>query len=388
MTRTGCAWRGRVPHTRARDCVKPERRAPDGTSWPPEIWEAAGRGSQRCFGAALPEAESSMKSDSRKRSRRRTVILGVTISRPRVIGALVICGAAAGVYWFAGGHSQAEAEARDKAGISTVEQRAADAASAGQTQTTTVGPSEAEVDKLVREINAEVRPLKSQARQDAFRRGYERVAKVLEGPMEVGVRQKLLPFFNQLTDQLFFSTFRNDFCDVYVTKPGDAVSKIAKLHGITEELICLWNDIAWDKRARIGVNVPLKILKGRPAVIVSKSECTLSYYFGDLLARQYVVAHGKGNNTPTGAVSVISKEVDPDTGPNKGSAQREMDERWIGLSAFEEGGATRNGIGIHGTKYEDSIPGETSMGCVRMFNKDVVELYNWVPYGMKVEIRA
>ncbi|MGE5472866.1 MAG: L,D-transpeptidase family protein [Ignavibacteriales bacterium] len=42
--------------------------------------------------------------------------------------------------------------------------------------------------------------------------------------------------------------------------------------------------------------------------------------------------------------------------------------------------------GIHGTIFPNSIGGATSHGCVRMWNKDVKEVYRIVPYGTPVLI--
>lgn len=42
--------------------------------------------------------------------------------------------------------------------------------------------------------------------------------------------------------------------------------------------------------------------------------------------------------------------------------------------------------GIHGTIYDESIGYASSHGCIRMFNKDVKDLYNIVPVGTPVVI--
>ena len=43
---------------------------------------------------------------------------------------------------------------------------------------------------------------------------------------------------------------------------------------------------------------------------------------------------------------------------------------------------------MHGTAYPESIPGMTSRGCVRMSDDDVIELYDIIRIGNRVEIRA
>tara|TARA_Y100000590_G_C15651110_1_gene988792 strand:- start:792 stop:1325 length:534 start_codon:yes stop_codon:yes gene_type:complete len=44
-------------------------------------------------------------------------------------------------------------------------------------------------------------------------------------------------------------------------------------------------------------------------------------------------------------------------------------------------------IYIHGTQEEGLIGSKASHGCIRMFNHDVIELYNLVKKGTKVNIR-
>ncbi|TCQ02600.1 L,D-transpeptidase-like protein [Serpentinicella alkaliphila] len=48
--------------------------------------------------------------------------------------------------------------------------------------------------------------------------------------------------------------------------------------------------------------------------------------------------------------------------------------------------ATGGSYGIHGTNNPNSIGHAASAGCVRMYNHDVIELYNTVPIGTIVNI--
>ncbi len=246
-----------------------------------------------------------------------------------------------------------------------------------------VDPSLQALPQEARKIVLSLDQLKGEERSKALVKSYQYIAAILERSLPVQIRQEILKSFHSLTDELFFSNIYNDFNESYLVKNGDTISKIANKKGVTEELICRWNNISWKKRSLIHVGDNFKIVVGKPRLLVDKSDFCLSFYFGENLARQYIIAHGKGNNTPEGKTTVMNKEVDPDQGFNKGAMQQEMDERWIGLNTIEG----RTGIGIHGTKYENSIPGETSHGCVRMYNKDVVELYDWVPERTEVLIR-
>ena len=92
------------------------------------------------------------------------------------------------------------------------------------------------------------------------------------------------------------------------------------------------------------------------------------------------------NNTPVGKVTIINMCLDPEkSARGTNDPVTEMKLRWIGLSKFS---GERGGFGFHGTQYPDSIPGQTSKGCIRMRDEDVVELYDIVRPGNEVEIRA
>ena len=43
---------------------------------------------------------------------------------------------------------------------------------------------------------------------------------------------------------------------------------------------------------------------------------------------------------------------------------------------------------IHGTNALDSIGNSSSAGCIRMFNNDVIALYEMVPLGTRVHVRS
>ncbi|KSU77371.1 L,D-transpeptidase catalytic domain [Fictibacillus enclensis] len=86
--------------------------------------------------------------------------------------------------------------------------------------------------------------------------------------------------------------------------------------------------------------------------------------------RRYPIAVGKMlTPTPVGTYTIINKQ------PNPGGPFGVM---WMGLSAPH--------YGIHGTNDPSSIGKNVSKGCIRMFNKDVLELSRMVPVGTRVYI--
>ena len=86
--------------------------------------------------------------------------------------------------------------------------------------------------------------------------------------------------------------------------------------------------------------------------------------------KSYPVGIGKIlTPTPTGTYRIINKAINPG-GP--------FGVRWLGLN--------KKDYGIHGTNNPASIGKYVSQGCIRMHNKDVLELAGIVPIGTTVKI--
>lgn len=106
-------------------------------------------------------------------------------------------------------------------------------------------------------------------------------------------------------------------------------------------------------------------------IIIHTSLRQLELYEGSALILQYPIAVGKNATpTPNGQYFVIDKTLYP--GGLFGS-------RWLGLSIPH--------YGIHGTNDPSSIGQAVSKGCIRLHNKDVETLYQFVNIGTPVFIR-
>ncbi|MCC8180122.1 MAG: L,D-transpeptidase, partial [Planctomycetes bacterium] len=86
--------------------------------------------------------------------------------------------------------------------------------------------------------------------------------------------------------------------------------------------------------------------------------------------------------------TLTSKEKDPSwTNPANGQLlpnthpENILGSRWMAMR-----GMNTQGLGIHGTTVDDSIPGYTSAGCVRLLNKDVEELFSYARIGGTVTV--
>ena len=129
-------------------------------------------------------------------------------------------------------------------------------------------------------------------------------------------------------------------------------------------------------------------------VVVRTNERRLYYVIGDGKAIRYPVGVGRAGMGWSGTVSIDGKFVRPAWSPPdmikrenpkipniipSGSPANPMGEAAITLS----GGGQ---YAIHGTNNPGSIGRFVSHGCIRMYNSDVMDLYNRVSLGTPVVV--
>jgi lipoprotein-anchoring transpeptidase ErfK/SrfK len=132
----------------------------------------------------------------------------------------------------------------------------------------------------------------------------------------------------------------------------------------------------------------------RPGTIVVRtSERRLYYVVGDGRAIRYPVGVGRVGRQWAGRSFINGKHVRPDWSPPPDIARDHPN-----LPKVIRGGAPNNPMGvaaltlsggeyaIHGTNNPDSIGGFVSYGCIRMYNQDIVDLYDRVNVGTPVVV--
>jgi L,D-transpeptidase ErfK/SrfK len=98
------------------------------------------------------------------------------------------------------------------------------------------------------------------------------------------------------------------------------------------------------------------------------------YFQSPQLTKTFPVAVGKPSTpTPPGNWTIVQKALNPG-GP--------FGARWMRLSI------PWGGYGIHGTNNPKSIGKAYSHGCIRLHNKDVIQIYDLTPLGTPVYIRS
>ncbi|MBK8770585.1 MAG: L,D-transpeptidase [Rhizobiales bacterium] len=133
-------------------------------------------------------------------------------------------------------------------------------------------------------------------------------------------------------------------------------------------------------------------------IIIRTHERALYFVLGSGKAVRYGVAVGKEGFSWAGTARVGLKRVNPVWTPPPEMIERTPKyAKWAGgmpgglpinplgpraMYLFNKGGDT--GFRIHGTIHPESIGTAASSGCIRMLNKEVIELYEKVRVGTKV----
>jgi lipoprotein-anchoring transpeptidase ErfK/SrfK len=112
-------------------------------------------------------------------------------------------------------------------------------------------------------------------------------------------------------------------------------------------------------------------------------------YQGKNLIKSYPIAVGRRNwETPTGKFQVLQllqnpKWIHPVTGKaiKGGATENPLGNYWIG---FWTNG--RNWVGFHGTPNPETVGKAVSHGCLRMYNRDIEELFQLVSLGTPVTV--
>jgi lipoprotein-anchoring transpeptidase ErfK/SrfK len=129
-------------------------------------------------------------------------------------------------------------------------------------------------------------------------------------------------------------------------------------------------------------------------IVIKTSERRLYYVLDDNRAIRYAVGVGKNGKQCTGQTFVNGKYLNPSWSP---PAEIRLDKPQ--LPNIIAGGSTQNPMGeaammlnggeyaIHGTNRPGSIGGFVSYGCIRMYNRDVIDLYGRVSVGTPVVVQ-
>ncbi|MFH0889334.1 MAG: L,D-transpeptidase family protein [Planctomycetota bacterium] len=201
----------------------------------------------------------------------------------------------------------------------------------------------------------------------------------------------------ELNKKLIFSSFLTPDSTIYTVKEGDNLTAICKKYKVEAGS----GDIALGhirrinnlKSATIFPGDKLKIITAPMSVKISKSNFTLTLLVNDDFIKEYHISVGNPDKinceTPIGTFTVGVKTIHPtwykrtDDGRKEGipygDPRNVLGTRWMGFKESPQ-------LGIHGTSQPESIGKKISDGCIRMYNADVEELYDFLSEGSKIVI--
>ena len=129
-------------------------------------------------------------------------------------------------------------------------------------------------------------------------------------------------------------------------------------------------------------------------IVIKTNERRLYYVLGDGQAIRYPVGVGKRGMAWSGTAFIDGKYIKPGW-----SAPESIRKDYSRLPAVVPGGSPSNPMGaaamtlsgggeyaIHGTNNPGSVGGFVSHGCIRMYNADIMDLYNRASYGTPVVV--
>lgn len=167
----------------------------------------------------------------------------------------------------------------------------------------------------------------------------------------------------------------------YVVQPGDSLDRIARKYNTTVELIQKGNNV---RGALIKAGDRMRVFSGEWAIRVNKTRNDLVLTMNGKFFKRYRVGTGEYSKTPVGEFRIVDRLAQPTwwhpdgrTIPF-GDPENLLGTHWLALDI--------KGYGIHGTWEPDTVGKQSSLGCVRLANPDVEELFTLVTIGTPVII--
>ncbi|MDD3314620.1 MAG: peptidoglycan-binding protein [Syntrophaceticus sp.] len=184
-----------------------------------------------------------------------------------------------------------------------------------------------------------------------------------EDVLELQCRLQQLSFFQGTSD------------GIYDKETADAVRSFQKAQ--KQQVTGRVDQATWTALGK-GCESPATALPKSPPdnvnIIVDLERLTLTVREGERDYYEFPIAAGKPETpSPIGEWKIVNKAYD-NSGP--------FGTRWMGLSV------PWGSYGIHGTDRPWSIGSSASAGCIRMFNEDVNQVFEWASEGTPVKIQA
>jgi len=220
----------------------------------------------------------------------------------------------------------------------------------------------------------------------------EMLNELLGKPISDQKRNLVKQQLSQLADEWLFSRTvypQDTLCSLYRVQSGELLSTIGNRYKMPWEILLQINGI--QRPEDLQADQSIKVIKGPFHAKVYRSSFVMDLYLQDTFVRSFPVGLGKaGYETPTGlwVVRLGGKLIkprwtDPDTGRTyePDDPNYPLGSRWISLDGLEGAAKGRTGFAIHGTKEPREIGVAKSRGCIRLYNGDVILVYDLLMPG-------
>lgn len=213
---------------------------------------------------------------------------------------------------------------------------------------------------------------------------------LVEGALTPAQAQKARDVLTNLSYMMIYTPryFPEDpLTSQHVVKRGDRLTNMAIAYKTPYQFIEKINGIDAN---RIQLDQKIKVVNGPFHAVVSKSAFRMDLYLVDpadgqrIYIRSFAVGLGADDSTPLGdwVIKPRSKVENPAwTNPRTGEHFKREDpanpigEFWMALEGLSRETASLSGYGIHGTVEPDSIGTQSSMGCIRLRDEDIAQVY-------------
>jgi lipoprotein-anchoring transpeptidase ErfK/SrfK len=207
-----------------------------------------------------------------------------------------------------------------------------------------------------------------------------------QGNLPETTRGKIKQEMMKINTKLIYSKTHHYKATIYTVKAGDSVWTIARKFKVPIGMIKMVNNL--HKNNYIFPGQKLKILTGKFSILVKKSEFKLYLLYEGAFFKQYTIAIGKDDSTPSGRFKIARKVRKPAWEPvldgrrvrfEYGDPQNPLGELWMQFDNPSD-------LGIHGTNDDSSLGKMSTNGCIRLSNRDVLELGGFVSISTEVVI--
>jgi len=199
-------------------------------------------------------------------------------------------------------------------------------------------------------------------------------------------RQHRLPVDRWLCDPTNVAGARS-----YTIAAGDTLNSVSKRFRrekvlVDEGTIAVLNRIHDMNSVQLGQK--LKIPLDPVYAVVEKRSFSLVVHVGAHLLRLYWIGHGENDKTPVTEFTVLEKQPKPQWTSPDGVVPYGHPKNILGEYFIKFRHDSYTGFGAHGTPAPETIGTMSSAGCIRMLAPDIAELFQILPRGARVVIKA